>query len=206
MTVTGEEFDEKDIEKLGRMHIEALPESLVSRVGLRFAKSFYRYIVRSTNEVLFVERDRTDTNILLGACIVSLRPKELNRRLLWNTPLLPLSLPRLPRLLRNVRSSAKSKDTGIKQSEGPEIILIFVQSNIRSHGCGSRLLIDAEEWLTKNGYKSVFVKTSNDEDNHAIRFYLRFGFNSLGTVISKGKKLILFQKGMGSIRTSTYVD
>lgn len=197
MSVVGGALAGRDFPELGRMHMDALPESMVSRIGARYAASFYRYLARSPHEAVFFERDETGTGAPVGACIVSQRPQDLSRRLLWHTPLLPLALAALPRLLRR-KGAAAPAEAGVAQPEGPEVILIFVRPDRRSDGCGARLLARAEAWLAQAGATRLYVKTLADPGNRAIAFYLRSGFELLGSLRSNGKELKLFQKQLGA--------
>lgn len=194
VSVVGDHLTATDIAALGRMHVEALPESLVSRVGERYARAFYGYLAGSDREVVFVERDPLAGNAVVAACIVSLHPETLNRRLWWRTPLLPMAVLAVSRLLRRSGPPDLAGETGVVQPAGPEVILIFTQRGLRSRGCGARLLTRAEAWLAAHGATVLYVKTRDAPTNRAVGFYLQSGFAVIGSVVSKGKKLVLFHK------------
>ncbi|MDP2809118.1 MAG: GNAT family N-acetyltransferase [Rhodocyclaceae bacterium] len=197
MTVVGNVANKGDIEVLGRLHVEILPESLVSLIGERYARSFYRYVSSSSKELVFLERDGSDADAVVGACVVSLDPGTLNRRLLRATPLIPMALLALPHMpLRSLLGGSRdgAKAQAPEQPPGPEIILIFTLPSLRSRGCGARLLARAEDWLAQRGVGTLYVKTRDAEDNRAIGFYERAGYRRLAAIVNKGKKLALFDK------------
>lgn len=198
MTVVDGQLSRRDIAILGRLHVETLPDSTVSIVGLRYAEAFYRYLCRSRHEVVFLERGNDGTSVA-GACIVSLQPETLSRRLLMATPLLPFAMAAAPRLVANTmhgKLKAVPSTSPTVQPAGPEIILIFTLAELRSRGCGSRLLARSEAWLVSHNYRRLFVKTRDDAANRAIGFYLNSGFSRIESVVNKGKALILFDKNL----------
>ena len=200
MSVIDGALRESDIEVLGRLHFDTLPDSLVSVVGERYARAFYRYVASSPDEVVFLERGGPDGGPVVGACIVSMHPERLNYHLVRSTPLLPMALMAvarlMPRLWRRARL-AGSDYSAVKQPVGPEIILIFTLPTLRSRGCGAQLLSRAETWLGNRGVTRLYVKTRDSDDNRAIGFYLRSGFQKLGFTINRGKRLVLFGKTLG---------
>lgn len=197
MTVVDGSLAERDIGVLARLHLVTLPESLVSVIGERYAKAFYRYAVSSPDEIVFLEWSGSKRDELVGACIVSLHPETLNHRLLRQTPLVPMALTALPRLpLRAIVGNAltKSKRSSVAQPGGPEIILIFTLPSLRSQGSGSRLLARTESWLAERGMSRIFVKTRDAADNRALRFYEKAGFRRMASIVKQGKALALFEK------------
>jgi GNAT superfamily N-acetyltransferase len=197
MTVIGDVLRDGDLDVLARLHVETLPESLVSTLGPRYARAFYRYISSSSDEVVFMERCGSDGVDVAGACIVSLHPETLNRRLLRATPLIAMALLAMPRLLpRLLPKASGAQMPGTTQPAGPEIILIFTMPTLRSRGCGARLLMKAESWLAARGVVRLYVKTRDAEDNRAIGFYRRAGFQPLGSIVNRGKKLLLLDKSL----------
>lgn len=188
-----------DIRQIAAMHCECLPDSLVSRIGPRYARAFYRHVDRSTDELAFVHRSG---GRVASACIVSLEPHTLKRRLLTRTALVlhaPLALRRLP--LRGIASSligrgGGEEEGGAMQPRGPEVLLIFTEPAARSSGLGAQTLARCEEHLRERGHQRYYVKTADESDNRAIGFYLRNGFARIGTVVDGDKRLALFEKDL----------
>lgn len=197
MTVVDDSLSERDIGVLARLHVESLPDSLISVVGERYARVFYRHLSSSRDEFLYLERGGANGTDVVGACVVSLHPETLNRRLLRTTPLLPMSMMAITRLpLRSIFAKllAKSRTPAATQPSGPEIILIFTLPGLRGVGSGTRLLMRAESWLAARGVERVFVKTRDVADNRAIRFYEKAGFRRIASIVKQGKNLALFDK------------
>lgn len=196
MSVVDRVLQEGEIAQLARMHVAALPESLVSLLGERYARAFYRYCATTSEELLLLEHERGE---LVGACLVSLEPETLSRRLLTRTPLLlcaPLALPRLPwraMLLGAVRPAEP------KQPPGPEILLIFTVPELRSQGLGARLLRSCEQQLLSRGLHRVLVKTRDDAANRALKFYERAQFSPIAARSKYGKRLVLLEKRLTGV-------
>jgi ribosomal protein S18 acetylase RimI-like enzyme len=193
VTVVDDVLHEGDIARLSRMHVAALPESMVSLVGELYARAFYRYCASSSQELLLVEREGGE---LCGACLVSLAPDTLSRRLLTRTPLLlfaPLAIRRLP--LRAMLPSA-TRPSDAPSPSGPEILLIFTVPELRGQGLGARLLARCEHLLFARGLNRLLVKTRDDPENRALRFYERARFTPIGTRSKYGKRLVLLEKSL----------
>lgn len=206
-----------DVRQLAAMHCEILPDSLVSRVGPEYARSFYRHVGDSDREFAFLHRDR---GTIVSACIVSLEPHTLQRRLLLHTPLIlhaPLAIRRLPvraiaaslaasvtsgmRAVLASRSAAPGRSAASRHSgdspvqpRGPEVLLIFTLAQARGTGLGAATMARCEAFLRARHAPRYFVKTLDDESNRAIAFYRRRGFTQLGTVVKNGKPLGVWEK------------
>jgi GNAT superfamily N-acetyltransferase len=195
VTVVADRLAPRDVALLARMHVEALPESLVTLVGERYARAFYRHLGASVAELVLLERDAAGA--LVGACIVSTEPATLSRRLLVRTPLAlmaPLALHRLP-LGGLVRGALGGRDAAAPaQPDGPEILLVFTVPERRGSGVGARLLARAETLLAERGFRRLLVKTRDDPANRALGFYEREGFVRRASVTKLGKRLVLFEK------------
>lgn len=191
MTVIADSLGARDVARLARMHVEAIPESLISRVGERYARAFYRYVAKSEDELLLVERDGRE---IIGGCLVSLAPETLSGRMLRHTPLAvlaPLALHRLPlrAMLRGL-----TEPRGAPKPPGAEILLIFTDAARRSRGLGARLLARCEALLAARGVDKLLVQTRDDPANRAVQFYDRARFERIAARSKYGKRLILFEK------------
>ncbi len=197
MTVVDDVLGERDIARLARMHVDALPESMVSLFGEPYARAFYRYCASSAEELLLVERERGE---LSGACLVSLMPDTLSRRLLTRTPLLlfaPLAARRLPlraMLQGMLRGAARPAEPSTPRA--PEILLIFTIPEARSQGLGARLLARCEQELLSRGLQQLLVRTRDDPANRAIKFYERAQFKRIAARSKHGKRLLLLEKSL----------
>jgi GNAT superfamily N-acetyltransferase len=193
VTIVDDVLQEGDLARLACMHVVALPESLVSLLGEQYARAFYRYCASTSEELLLVERERGE---LSGACLVSLAPETLSRRLLTRTPLLlfaPLAIRRLP--LRAMLLGA-TEPAAAQQPLGPELLLIFTIPEGRSQGLGARLLARCEQQLLSRGLQKLLVKTRDDPSNRALKFYERARFNPIASRSKYGKRLLLLEKSL----------
>ena len=190
MSVEGDTLAPADLALLARMHVEALPGSLVTLVGEPYARDFYRYIAGSADELVLVERD---AGRIVGGCVVSLAPSTLSRRLLLHTRL-PLLLHRLPLARLALGLLRPGRGQGPSQPAGPEILLVFTVPERRGSGVGGRLLARTEALLAARGHRRLLVKTRDEAQNRAIAFYERQGFTRIAQLEKLGKRLVLFEK------------
>jgi len=183
--------------QVARLHLECLPDSTVSRLGLAYAEAFYRYLGRSPHEAVFTE---VADDEVAGACVVSLRPKNLRWRLLFRTPLLfRLALSVLG--TRRVRHAGRRGETTVHgpdplNASTPELILIFTAPRLRSAGIGTRLLGQCERFLEERGYAQYGVRTVAAPDNRARHFYAKNGFTDCGRAVDYGRMFQVFVKGL----------
>lgn len=195
MTVVGDVLGRRDVEQLARAHVEALPESLVSRVGGRYPQAFYRYLAGSADELILIDRGAPGAD-LRAACVVSLAPATLSRRLLYRTPLVVHALRAVRRLPLRALLVTSRDGAPPPSLEGPEILLLFAVPEARGHGVGARLLERCEALLVERGFEALWVKTRDDPGNRAIQFYRREGFAPAGSVSRHGKRLARFHKSL----------
>jgi GNAT superfamily N-acetyltransferase len=201
VSVVDDRLSDADLAVLARMHVEALPESLVSRLGERYARSFYRYLARSSEELILLERR---AGALHAACIVSLAPATLSRRLVYRTSL-PVAALRAWRRLpwRGLLGGGGGGGAAeVTQPPGPEILLIFTVPGGRGQGVGARLLARCEALVAARGGGRLLVKTRDDAANRAVQFYERAAFRRVASVNKLGKQLAMFEKTLAGDRAS----
>lgn len=181
-------LSQNDIAVLAELHLDCLPLSLVSRLGLSYARSFYRFMERSTHEVVLVRRDE---DRIVAACVLTLKPTSLNRRLLSGSALITAFL-RSGKLLNwlpvlTSRSSRKRGFDGTIAHSGPEIILLYTSEHCRGMGHGVSLLREAESRIAAAGFSRYFLKTVDMPDNPAFRFYERNGLTMGNCIMTQGR-------------------
>jgi ribosomal protein S18 acetylase RimI-like enzyme len=191
-------MDAPDVDALARLHVACLPDSLVTVLGARYARSFYRYVTRSPREVTVIERD--DAGNVVAAAVVSLEPSSLNRRLMLQTSLLPSLLLNVPALLALFRSSFGTPGDSTT-SEGapaelprPEMILIFTAPEVRRQGRAATLVRRAEQRLVQLGIPAYQVRTVLSPSNRALDFYRDLQFAPAGTAVRFGTRFQVFTK------------
>ena len=179
---------------LAVLHRDCLPDSAVAELGERYAERFYRYIGASEREHAFLHRDAAGA--IDAACVVSLDPRGLNRRLWRRTPLVPRlarmaaagryrslasALSPFPRAHRFEDASGASL-----RLDAPEIVLIFVEAGRRRRGIGLGLLDRARAWLRAGGHRRCLARTLDDPRNRAAEFYRAAGFELRGRSPRRG--------------------
>lgn len=201
-----EGLSREDVATLGHLHLETLPASLVTKLGFAYAESFYRYIARSKQEVLFIFR-LDSRGPIAGACALSIAPATLERRLTVGSCLIPalavrplvlldcfLSRAEPPRSLAAIGRSLPSDLAGC-----PEVVAIFTARSVRGRGVGASLLGAVESYLREKELSRYYVKTIDAPDNHAVQFYLDNGF-LLRARYSKYRKVFqIFDKTISDV-------
>ena len=185
---------EPDWRRLAALHRRCLPDSAITALGARYAGRFYRYLAGSAREHAFLHRD--PAGIIDAACIVSLEPGTLRRRLWRATPLLrsllgsaPLRGKRvLARALWPSRRAERYEDrSGAgRRIRAPEIILLFVAPERRRQGLGRALLARARAWLGAAGHRRCLARTLDARRNRAADFYRAAGFRWQGRSRERG--------------------
>ena len=187
-------FGPSDWRRLAALHCECLPDSAVSALGERYAGRFYRYLAGSVTEHVFLHRNAGD--VIDAACVVSLDPQGLNRRLWLSTPLLGSLLRSTPAGGRWVLARAlspslrahryESGDGASLVLDAPEFILVFVAPGMRRRGLGRALLARARAWLREAGYRRCLARTRDHPRNRAVDFYRAAGFELHGRSLRRG--------------------
>jgi len=143
---------------------------------------------------------RQDARIV-SACVLSLSPSTLDRRMLFNSSLLFSAMPHLYRLPLLKMFAPKRKSTSRGSSQGnlqqealPEVILIFTAREMRGQGIGLKLLNECERNLSAIGMDRYVVKTLSYAENRALKFYQSNGFLPKHQIDKHGKRYQVFEK------------
>jgi GNAT superfamily N-acetyltransferase len=190
------ELAKNECHELAALHLECLPDSLVSLLGHGYATAFYRYVCNSRHELAFVYREG---GRIASGCVLSVQPRTLSRRLAVRTALL-LSLPRAFLRWRRARrrdDRATNLDgTKSKKPVGafPEVILLFTAPYARGQGRATELLARCEQFLSHAGYTRYVVETADVVGNPALVFYARSGFVPCGRSVRQGRPFRILMK------------
>ena len=184
----------EDWRRLAALHCESLPESAIAVLGERYAERFYRYLAGSAREHAFLHRDAA--GVVDAACVVSLDPMGLNRRLWLHTPLVPGLLGKVAAGRRRTLLSAlsasprahryESDEGALRSIDAPEMILVFVAPGRRRRGLGLALVAGSRLWLRAAGFHRFLARTLDDPRNRASEFYRVAGFEFRGRSFRRG--------------------
>ena len=131
--ISGVEFD-----RLAELHLRILPTSMISFFGPSYTRAFYRFAKESDKEVVFCNRDE---DRVVGGAVLSLAPVSLTRRLALQTPLLASALANIASI--EFWHHFMGMVVGIfkpppQESGVPEMIIIFIDEDLRGRGIGGR--------------------------------------------------------------------
>lgn len=187
----------EDLMRVAELHAACLPDSQVSKLGPRYARSYYRYIVRSPHEHLFLERVEDQ---IAGVCVLSLDPRALERRLLFGSALVPAILvrPQAVQWSSKLRRSRPATDHALPESLAslPEVLQIYTADIARGRGIGASLLNQTESLLRSRGISEYIIKTVDSEDNRALSFYEKNGFRYECRYMSSGRPFQVWSRSI----------
>jgi len=193
-TMSGNEF-----RQMAELHCRCLSDSMVTRLGRRYAASFYRYVERSEKEFAFVQRAG---DAIVGVCVVSEDPDSLRTRLARHTTLIPWLCLRCYRLPLGAILKSSLPWTGKPQPPNrpgtsiPELLLIFTAPEVRGRGLGASLLARCEAFLASRDRFRYRIKTIDDDANPALAFYTRHGFAMRGCIVELGRRFQIWEKSL----------
>ena len=164
--------------QIAQLHLELLPDSLLSLLGLAVVERYYRLLATSETENVFFCRVRER---VLGAAVLSTAPDTLMGRVLKHD-LVVIAWRAMVRAMRSVKVARRlirgcwySKPPAAVRSI-PEVVQIFVCADDRGQGIGRRMLGEVESHLRSESCSSYFVKTLPTSENRALGFYGQLGF------------------------------
>ena len=197
--MTFERLTKYDISRLALLQTSALPGAMAAQFGVGYARCFYRYVARSLEEVLLVRRE---DNEIVAFCLASFGVHSLQQRLLTRTPLtfyafLRLTTPEFWRLATIMARDVLSRSSNALPAELsalPEVVMLACDSQARGQGHGSRLLDEIEAVLRDRGIREYVVRTFDDDNNLAVKFYSRRGFTVIARFVAHGTPFRLMQK------------
>lgn len=192
----GERLNDADLARIGRLHVESIDDSLPALLGPVYAQKLYAFLARSEREhVLF---ERIDGRVE-SVCVVSEDPASLFARIARATlPRLSMAAARALFLRPDFRVWLRGFLTDVFASSStphaPEITYVFTNAQLRGRNLGKHLIERVDAYLHARGVSAYFVKTIDSPSNRAIGFYLREGFEPIGTRQEAGRRFVEFRK------------
>lgn len=182
-----------DAEALAAIHVAALPNDLLPRLGTQFLSThFYRVVLRSEHAFTILdEEDHAIRSFIIFAHNSNAVTKQVMGKkfsLLWH---LFIAVPRDPSILGEIIGHLKGFKTELISQPNetiektPELYLMATAPEHHSKGIGSRLIQRGLEVLAQRNLQCI-VKTSSDI---AKKFYLKNHFEEIGTEFRHKRKL-----------------
>lgn len=173
--------------KIVHSHIEALPDSSLSLMGKKMVEIYYRSVLASPYETLFVAGEQS----LDGVAVLSLQPHNLMKRLvvdnLVNFNFYSSALSSITPLLKIISSALHETKELPAIHDLPEVVQLFTLKEKQGTGVGTSLLNHVEDFLKEKGIGGYFVKTLTDPANPALTFYRNRGFIVVGNCVMNGQ-------------------
>jgi len=204
MIYNHQNIKEDDIEQICFLHSISLPDSIITLLGKTIIKRYYNYVINVDKEILFFIKENEK---VLGSCLISIKPETLMKRFLlrhWDITsifvmkALISSSTKRKRILNFLlkKSNKPSEINGM-----PEIVQIYTNPAIKNQKVGTRLLIQAEEFLVNRKIEKYFLKTFSSDDNQALHFYNRRNFKKIAEIELGKRKYIYFIKDLGTFNS-----
>ncbi len=187
-----------ELPRIAWLHVDLLPDTAIAKLGVGYAQSFYRWVLASPMEHLFVCRDDGE---IVAVAVLSLSNASLTSRLWRGTP---LGLHLLSLIGRSgfvdVSRAVWPSFTRGRRCEGrpAEVISLFTQARNRRRGLASTLLARVERFLRELGHDRYVVRTASSPGNPALEFYLVRRFSAVSTPASG---VVMLEKRLENLRS-----
>ena len=188
----------EDIRQLARLHRMTMPHSVLGHMGASTLERYYRWVVQSPSEQLFVSRENAE---IVGAAVLSLSPDSVMRRFITAWPLSFATLAAAAFLRdrtfrRDVRGFLLNRDNGNASLAMPEVLQIFVAPERQSRHTGTELLDRVEGWLKTNRVSRYCVRTLAERNDATLAFYQRRGFKRVAESTFCGETYRVLEKAV----------
>ena len=197
MVEADEVLSDSDVEAIAGLHRVSIGDSIPALLGLAYLKRFYRFLIASEADWLFVERV---DGAIASVCVLSLAPESAFARSIRGTlPSLALHAARALATSRDFRAlffawlGEQIRSPGTL-GDAPEITYVFTRASQRGRQLGQRLVARVEAFLATRGVAYYRVKTIDAVENRALAFYDENGFQRSGHRHEGGRCFVVFQK------------
>ncbi len=189
--------DSEQIEDIAELHRNSLPDDIPTILGKKFLKGMYAVFAGSDSEIIFV--DENDVGKISCVAVFTHSPEDMSSRILKGIALnvlaevafKVLTTKSLREYLANLFREIFKKSSPLLV---PEIVYIFVSKESRGSGIGNAMLRHIESHSNKSGIHKIYVKTLYSEDNAAIGFYRKCGYDTECIKLNGGREFIYFSR------------
>ena len=171
-----------DINKVIQVHKSSFKDFFLTELGDRFLHVYYESVRKDRRGVLL---GFYEAQTLMGFCAATTISKGFNSYLIkknfssffWIS--LRLFFTNFTALIRLFKNLTK-KNPGVKdEGDYAELLSIGVDDDSQGKGIGKALLIQLENELQKKGIKKLSLTTDFDNNEKAISFYKKLGYEIL---------------------------
>jgi ribosomal protein S18 acetylase RimI-like enzyme len=177
-----------ELREIARLQRAILPDAIPSLLGFRYTCAFYRFALGSPDEAVVIGRN---DGKVVALAVATFAPKTLMRRLVLNTPLLLGVVAGLLRfklwtamfdlIFGHAPTSLPLDPSGGGESDAvPELLILCTAPVARGQGHAGRLLDQIEALMRARGVRRYTVRTFDDDNSSAFRFYAGKGFTAYG--------------------------
>ena len=172
----------KDVSQLVDIHTNAFDGFFLTTLGRSFLSFYYKAFVHSKNGIVLCA---VIDNKICGFAAATKQCKGFNTNLIKTNFIsfiwlaINLIFTRPSALIRLAKNISKKSDVIDDQEDYAELYSIGVAVNAQGKGVGKKLLTTIEERLKKDGIEKVSLTTDFYNNNSAIAFYRKMGYQTL---------------------------
>jgi glycosyltransferase involved in cell wall biosynthesis/GNAT superfamily N-acetyltransferase len=179
----------------------AIPNSIISKLGVKFNTIFYKSIAENECSCAFLAHSPSGKS--LGVIIGTLdRPFVYKVAVKNNMFRLILGANfRIvrPAVIKWIIKGILSKFSGKKMEETPnrplaELIVIAVQPEARGTGVAANLVAMMEKWMKSKGLKGPYMILTEKSNGRSNKFYAKIGSHFVGTTLHHGREINEWRK------------
>jgi GNAT superfamily N-acetyltransferase len=198
MMIEGAPPGPSDLIRLAELHSVSLTHSPLARLGRPMVGQYYRWAAGSPEEQLLLARDAR--GVVQGAAVVSRSPDTVLRRFA-KTRLARFGAAVLERFAidHEFRRDALAFAAEALRSQppldtAPELLQIFVDAGRRHQSLGRDLVEAIEQQLRRGGATVLWTRTLLEDNDMALAFYRRLGFEAAGETVFCGRTYRLLRR------------
>lgn len=178
------------IKQLVKIHQEEL-KGILNELGEDFLMKYYNEVSKSKKYVLFEEKKGNKT---IGMAVLRLEESDLMKQILKSDCKHIIKLIQL--LIRQPNQIIYIMYIILRIGYNPEIEFIAVDKNHQRKGIGQKLLKKAVNYLKKEGYPCIYVRTDYKNEKGKL-FYKKNNFIQIDSEDYLIGKMLVYRAYMG---------
>lgn len=171
-----------DIDGIVNIHCNAFKDFFLTSLGNKFLKFYYKSFIENPNGIIFCA---SENDTILGFAATTKICRGFNSQLLKNNfcgfcvIAIKLLFTKPLALIRLGKNMTKTSDDIKDDEDYAELYSIGVSEKAQGKGIGKHLLIATENELIANGIAKLSLTTDYYNNESAIAFYNKLGYNTL---------------------------
>jgi GNAT superfamily N-acetyltransferase len=182
------------------MIVEAVPNTIIAKLGRTFAAAFYKNISIQGFSCAYIGIDNSGkiASVIIGsldhsrAYSVAMKTQRLKLAFYANFRLLRWAV--ISWVVKGIIAKIKSEAQPVKSRPKARLILIVVRPDLRGGGLAAALVEKMEEFMLEGNITGPYFILTEKENKRANRFYEKIGANFIGTNLYRGREINEWRK------------